>query len=113
MKTSGIADVIKSCLNRFGGKIEIAFVYGSVARTEELSTSDVDLMIVGDVGLVDLVPGLRRAEKTLGREVNPTIYSPQEFFKRRKKGDSFINTVLSDSKIFLKGNESELETLAR
>ena len=113
VKTSGIADVINSSLKRFSDKIKIAFVYGSVARTEELSTSDVDLMIVGNVGLADLAPGLRRAEKALGREVNPTIYSPQEFFKRRKKGDSFINTVLSDSKIFLKGNDSELEALAR
>jgi len=113
VKTSGIADVINSSLRRFSGKIEIAFIYGSIARTEELSTSDVDLMIVGDVGLADLVPGLRRAEKALGREINPTIYSPQEFLQRRKEGDSFINTVLSDSKIFLKGNDSELEALAR
>ncbi len=113
VKTSGIADVIRSGLKRFVGKIEIAFVYGSVARTEELSTSDVDLMIIGDVGLADLAPGLRRAEKTLGREVNPTLYSPQEFLQRHKEGDSFINTVLSGSKIFLKGSDSELEALAR
>ena len=113
VKTSGIADVIKSCLNRFGGKIEIAFVYGSVARTEELSTSDVDLMIIGDVGLADLVPDLRRAEKDLGREVNPTIYSSEEFLRRRKEGDSFISTVLSDQRIFLKGTDSELEAVAR
>ena len=113
VKTSGIADVINTSLKRFSGKIEIAFVYGSVARTEELSTSDVDLMIVGNVGLADLVPGLRRAEKSLSREINPTIYSSQEFLQRRKDGDSFINTVLSDSKIFLKGSDSELEALAR
>ena len=113
VKTSGIADVIKSCLNSFGDKIEIAFVYGSVARMEELSSSDVDLMIIGDVGLADLVPDLRRAEKDLGREVNPTIYSSEEFLRRRKEGDSFISTVLSDHKIFLKGNDSELEAVAR
>ena len=113
VKTSGIADVINSSLRKFSGKIDIAFVYGSVARTEQLSTSDVDLMIVGDVGLADLVPGLRRAEKALSREINPTIYSPGEFLQRRKEGDSFIHTVLSDSKIFLKGNDSELEALAQ
>jgi DNA-binding transcriptional ArsR family regulator len=113
VKTSGMADVIKSCLNTFGDKIEIAFVYGSVARMEELSSSDVDLMIIGDVGLADLVPDLRRAEKDLGRDVNPTIYSSEEFFRRRKEGDSFISTVLSDQKIFLKGNDSELEAVAR
>ena len=113
VKTAGIADVLKSSLKKFGGRIEIAFVYGSVARTEELSTSDVDLMIIGDVALTDLVPGLRRAEKTLGREVNPTIYSPEEFLRKLKARDSFIKTVMSDSKIFLKGNDSEFEALVR
>ncbi len=112
VKTSGIADVINSSLRRFKGKIELAFIYGSVARAEELSTSDVDLMVVGDVGLADLAPGLIRAEKALGREVNPTIYSPQEFYLKRKEGDSFVDTVLSDSKIFLKGSDRELEALA-
>ena len=113
VKTSGIADVINSSLKKFSGSIEIAFVYGSVARTEELSTSDVDVMIIGDVGLADLAPGLRHAEKALSREINPTIYSRREFLQRRKEGDSFIDTVLSDSKIFLKGSDGELEALAR
>ncbi len=113
MKTAGISDVLKSCLKKFRDKIHIAFVYGSVARAEELATSDVDLLVIGDVRLADLVPGLRRAERSLKREVNPTIYSLEEFVQKHKLGDSFIKTVLSDSKIFLKGNEGELEALAR
>ena len=112
VKTSGIADIVNSSLRKFKRRMELAFIYGSVARAEELSTSDVDLMIVGDVGLADLAPGLRRAEKKLGREVNPTIYSPQEFHLKREEGDSFLDTVLSDNKIFLKGSQRELETPA-
>lgn len=113
VKTIGIADIVSSCLKKFGEEIEIAFIYGSVARTEELSTSDVDLMIIGDVGLAEIAPGLRRAEKTLGREVNPTVYSADEFIRKRNMGDSFIDTVMSDSKIFLKGNTGEFEALAQ
>jgi len=113
VKTSGLADVIKSSLQRFSKKITIIFVYGSIARLEALSTSDVDLMIIGDVGLIEIVPGLKRAEKSLGRDVNPTIYSLRDFSQRCKEGDSFIQTILSDKKIFLKGNAGELEALAR
>lgn len=113
VKTSGIANVISSSLKKFSHKIDIAFIYGSVARAEELSTSDVDLMVIGDLGLADLAPGLRRAERALSREINPTIYSAPEFMKRRKERDSFIDTVLSDSRIFLKGSDRELEALAR
>lgn len=113
VKTIGIADVISSSLKKLGQKIEIAFIYGPVARTEELSTSDVDLMIIGDAGLADITPRLRRAETTLEREVNPTVYSTHEFARKRSEGDSFIDTVMSDSKIFLKGSTRELEALGQ
>lgn len=113
VKTSGIANVVSSSLKKFSDRIDVAFIYGSIARAEELSTSDVDLMVIGELGLADLAPGLRRAEKALSREINPTIYSSHEFMQRRKEGNSFIATVVSGSKIFLKGNESELEALAR
>ncbi len=113
MKTVGIADVIRSWLQKFDRKITIAFIYGSVARAEALSTSDVDLLVIGDVRLAELAPGLRRAEKTIEREVNPTIYALDEYVQQHRKEDSFVKTVLSDSKIFLKGNEGELEALAR
>lgn len=113
VKTAGIADVVGASLKKFSGEIEVAFIYGSIARARELSTSDVDLMIVGGVRLSDLVPGLKKAEKTLGREVNPTIYSAGEFSKKLKGEDTFIRTVRNDRKIFLKGNENELQALAR
>ena len=111
VKTVGIADVIRASLKKFSDKIEIAFIYGSVARAEELSTSDVDLMIVGKVRLSDLVSNLRKAEKRLGREINPTIYSAKEFSQRLKDEDAFIKTVVADTKIFLQGNAGEFEAL--
>ena len=113
VKTAGIADVIKASLKKFLDKIDIAFIYGSVARAEELSASDVDLLVIGDVRLGQLVPSLKRAEKSLEREVNPTIYSRSEFLQKLKKADSFLETVLSDSRIFLKGDDRELAALDR
>lgn len=113
VKTAGIADVVGASLKKFSDEIEVAFIYGSIARARELSTSDVDLMIVGGVRLSDLVPALKKAEKTLGREVNPTIYSAGEFSKKLKGEDAFIKTVRNDRKIFLKGNENELQALVR
>lgn len=112
VKTAGIADVVKASLRKHGAAIDIAFIYGSIARAEELSVSDVDLMLIGDVALAELVPGLNRVEKVLEREVNPTIYSPDEFSRRDREGDTFIKTVLSEKMIFLKGDISELQALA-
>lgn len=112
VKTAGIADVVESSVKKFSDKIAVAFIYGSIARGEELSTSDVDLMIVGTVRLSDLVPSLKKAEKSLEREVNPTVYSTAEFSQKLKAEDAFIETVMADKKIFLEGNEHELQALA-
>jgi predicted nucleotidyltransferase len=93
-------------------KIVCAFVYGSVARREERATSDVDLMVVGKVGLGDLAPALRKAEKRLGREVNVTNYSVDEFQKKVADGDHFLTSVLKGSLQFVKGEERDLGTIA-
>ena len=70
-------------------------------------------MIIGNINLSDLVGDITKIEKTLGREVNPTILSKKEFFDRIKKNETFITTVWNDKKIFLKGDEVEFKALVR
>ncbi|HEY2003358.1 MAG TPA: nucleotidyltransferase domain-containing protein [Acidobacteriaceae bacterium] len=111
-KTVGIVSVLQQELKTFGDRIPLAFLYGSIARSEERSESDVDLMVVGSVGLSELVPLLRRSERTLGRQVNPTVFSSKEFVRKLRNEDHFISTVLQDAKLFVKGSEHELEAMA-
>ena len=70
-KTVGIFHVLRSALEKVSKQITIAFVYGSVARQLETAESDVDLMIIGSVGLNDVLACLQQAETALGRIVNP------------------------------------------
>ncbi|WP_353064723.1 nucleotidyltransferase domain-containing protein [Tunturibacter psychrotolerans] len=111
-KTVGLIPILKQEVDAFGERIQLAFIYGSTARSEESSESDVDLMIVGDVGLADLVPSLRRAEQRFGRPVNPTVYSSKEFKAKTKNHDHFLATVLRGAKEFVKGNDGELAAVA-
>ena len=74
-KTAGIVSTIRTALATFGRKILYSFVYGSVARGREHAGSDIDLMVIGNVGLAELTPALRKIERTLGRELNATVYS--------------------------------------
>ena len=104
---------LRGLLAPFRDSISVAFVYGSLARSEELSTSDVDLMVVGRARLADLSPALQEAERRLGREVNPTLFSPEEFAKKRKQGHHFLKTVLRGEKLFVLGSENELAGTAR
>jgi predicted nucleotidyltransferase len=76
----GLIPSLRDALRPFAGKIVCAFVYGSIARHEEHATSDVDLMVIGTVGLGDLAPSLRKAEKRLGREVNVSKTETVPFF---------------------------------
>jgi hypothetical protein len=73
VKTVGVVDVLREGLSRFATRIDCVFAYGSIAGAEELASSDVDVMIIGHVGLAKLTPALRHAAEQLGRPVNPTF----------------------------------------
>jgi predicted nucleotidyltransferase len=107
-KTLGLVDVLRQTLAPFKKAIKLAFVYGSIARCEELSESDVDLMIVGNVGLADLSQAIHKAQERLAREVNPTLCSPQEFAEKLKQGHHFLTTVLAGEKLFILGSKDDL-----
>ena len=89
-------------------RIRVAFVYGSIARQEEKAESDVDLMVVGRATFREVVTHLQAAQKKLGREVNPTVYSVAEFRRKRRAGNHFLTRVLESKKLFVLGDEREL-----
>jgi predicted nucleotidyltransferase len=111
-KTVGLIPTLRVALDPFAERIACAFVYGSIARREEHATSDVDLMLIGSIGLGDLSPALRKAEKRLGREVNVTNYSVDEFRRKVAEGDHFLATVLKGSVQFVKGEKRDLDAVA-
>ena len=113
MKTFGAADVIKQSLETVAGKIRVAFIFGSVARSTDGRGSDIDLMIIGKVTFGDTVSALSQAEEILKREINPVVYSVAEFKKRVAEKHFFITDVLERDKIFVIGGEDELGRLAR
>jgi len=110
-KTTGIAPTIRTAVAAFGGKILYSFVYGSVARGREHAASDIDVMVIGNIGLVELTPALRKAERALGRELNVTVYSVDEFRDKANENDHFLTAVLKRPKQFVKGSERELDAI--
>ena len=110
-KTAGLIPVLHSELEPLGESVRLAFLYGSVARSDEVSASDIDLMVIGTAGLSDLIPALRNSERALGRPVNPSVYSVEEFQHKAREQNHFLMMVLRGSKQFVKGNEHELEAL--
>ncbi|HRB98359.1 MAG TPA: nucleotidyltransferase domain-containing protein [Nitrosomonas sp.] len=112
-KTSGLVDVLVEALSSVEKDIALAFVFGSVARGDQQSNSDVDVMLVGNLGFADAVSVLHPVQATLQREINPVVYSLEEFHRRAASHDSFIQEVLSQPKLFVVGDENELGKLTQ
>jgi len=93
--------------------VRAAFVYGSVATGAERRGSDVDVMVIGEVSFAEVSEALAGAQKTIGREVNPSVYAPADFRAKVAAKHHFLSSVLKGAKMFLIGDDRELARLAK
>lgn len=112
-KTIGLADVLADSLAPSAPAVSAAFVFGSMARGSAAAGSDVDVMLIGALTFGDAVKLFYPAQSMVGREINPMVFSVDEWRGRLKAKDPFIREVLAQPKIFLIGNDDELEKLGR
>lgn len=95
-KTLGIEPMLRVALQSLVPDLKTAWIYGSVAKETETAKSDIDVMLVGEkLTLAKVLKSLLPLEPTLGRKINPTLYTPTEFKRRRAERDSFVNRVLA------------------
>jgi predicted nucleotidyltransferase len=110
VKTVGLVEPLRSSLKAFADGIDVAFVYGSVAKGEDTAKSDIDLMIIGqDVAYGEIYAALQKAEKILLRAVNPNLMTKKEWNKKLLERSSFISKILQQPKLFVFGTENELK----
>ena len=102
-KTCGLPIQLQHALVPLQSGIELALLYGSVAKGQEHARSDVDLLIVGHAKLETLLAALQPVEQRLGREISVRLFTPNEFRRKRKSGDRFINGILTGSHQILSG----------
>lgn len=108
-KTVGLAEPLREALAPLASQIKAAFVYGSVAKRQDTAASDIDLMVVSDtLGYADLFGALETVAASLGRSVNPTVYTVRELAKRIAGDNVFVARVLAQPKLWLFGGEDDL-----
>jgi uncharacterized protein len=113
LKTSGAADVLRAALMPMASDINVAFIFGSMARGSQTRQSDFDIMVVGNVEFGHVVSALSPVQEILGREVNPVVYSPDEFISKAGQGLNFFRRMMESPKLFVVGDASDLKKLAR
>ncbi|VVO40846.1 hypothetical protein PS723_05824 [Pseudomonas fluorescens] len=109
-KTFGIAEPLRMALAPFAAQLTWAFVYGSIAKDQANASSDIDLMLIG-TGLhySEVMERLMPMEEQLGRPLNPTLYTPEDWANKLAAGNSFVQRVAQQDKINLMG-ENPLES---
>ena len=110
VKTVGIVEPLRSALAPLADHIDLAFVFGSVAKGAEGAGSDIDLLVVtDDLAYADLYDALAKAERTLGRAINPTVFTRAEWERKRARKDSFAARISHQPRLFVIGSEHAAE----
>ena len=107
-KTIGLHDVLATALEALDGKLEVVFVFGSMAKETETSQSDVDVMVIGDVTFGEVINALYDVQTIVGREINPKVMSRTEWQSKQDQGNSFVKELMTQPKIFIVGSEHDL-----
>jgi len=110
LKTVGLTALLGGALKE-AEDITLAFIYGSYAADQESTASDIDLLVVGTLSSRTLHTTLQEAEKLTRRQINYTLFSPEEFRMRAQAGNGFLRNVLTGPKLFLIGDEDALRAL--
>jgi len=104
-KTVGLEAPLRAAVESLPGPVDLALIYGSVAKRADTSASDIDLLIVADhLTLEDVFAALSPAEQLLDRKINPTLYTNEEFSRHRTRGNPFLKRVLEGPVIILAGS---------
>jgi len=108
-KTFGIADAIREELSPVYEQIDLAFIYGSIAKKEETAISDIDLLVITDsLEYTDLMTVLTDVESSLARPINPSIYTVAQIKDKLQQKNAFLTRVMEQPKLWVKGNDDDI-----
>lgn len=111
-KTHGMVPLLREALQALDEEINLAFVYGSTARGTANVHSDIDLLVLGTLTFADLVQAVHPLQAIVNREINPVLYTPDDFAQRLARGDGFARELLEKPKLWIKGVQDDLAKLA-
>ena len=108
-KTFGLAQPIREAFVSFADDIDCAFIFGSVAKKQVTSASDIDLFVISDkLSYANLLNQLVATEEQLGRSINTTIYTSLDVRQRLQDGNAFLARLLEQPKIWIVGGETDI-----
>ncbi len=111
LKTVGVVGVLKDALSG-RDDIQVAFIFGSIANKDARPTTEVDLMVIGDIAMLTLTKLLHGITDQIGREINPYAMEPKMFHQHKLNAEPFISRIAADAKIFIIGDQTDLDAVS-
>lgn len=108
-KTVGLREPVRAALEPYREQIDVAFIYGSIAKGTDTAKSDIDLMVIGDgMNYMEIYKALQNAETILHRPINPNLSTLEEWRKKLADKNPFIVKVKEQPRLFIYGTENDL-----
>ncbi len=112
IKTSGLKDLIYNQLSS-NKAIKFCMIFGSFANGEETPESDIDVLIIGKVKVLELSKQFKQVEEKTGREVNFIVWNESQLQRRAKEKSGFLSDLINKQVIMVIGSENEFRRDAR
>jgi len=110
-KSVGYIGLLCSALER--PDVSLVFVFGSYATDSAMGESDIDLFVVGEIGLRAISKILSDIEFRIHREVNVHVFTEEELYSKYASDDHFVKSICSTEKQFIIGNENVFRTMVQ
>ena len=111
-KTVGLASLLSDALAPLADKIQIAFIFGSMAAGTQRADSDLDICVLSDVELLEVVKAVGAVQENLHRDINPVVMSATRYAEQLAKHDRFAERIYDEPRIFVIGDDDEFRKLA-
>jgi predicted nucleotidyltransferase/DNA-binding MarR family transcriptional regulator len=112
-KTVGLGSELTTALEPIADRIDVAFVFGSMASGKQHAKSDLDICVLGEVELLDVVKAIGAVQERLRREINPVVMSAKQFASDLANHERFAERLVAEPKIFVIGDENEFRKLTQ
>lgn len=110
-KVSGVVDLLREALDKNNERILLSWAIDPMAKGKEHINSVVDVYVIGNLPLPEVTKLLHPAQAMSQREINPVVYSPDDFRRKFSSGDKQLRKIVDGEKLFLNGNENGLRKL--
>ena len=112
-KTVGLGSELTTALEPIADRIDVAFVFGSMASGKQHARSDLDICVLGEVELLDVVKAIGSLQESLRREINPVVMTVEQFASDLANRERFAERLVAEPKIFVIGDENEFGKLTQ